>query len=112
MKKQNNNLGELLKKYREARFEGMGLRRVAKEIDMDYSHLFRIEAGQYIPSDDNLLKLVNAYGLGADQKLEVFNLARLTPMYQKVINEAWEKSDLGKDPKAFAEAFYRKSKKK
>lgn len=111
MKPENTQLGDLLKKYREEKFQGMGLRRVAKEIGIDYSHLFRIEAGQYVPSDDNLLKLASAYGLDAKQKLEVFNLARLTPKYQKVIDDAVE-SDYKKNPKAFVGAFYSKDKKK
>lgn len=112
MKKENNiELGQILKQYREKAFEGMGLRRVAKEVEIDYSHLFRIEAGQYLPNDESLLKLLNAYKLDAGQKLEVFNLAHLTPKYQKIIDDAVEKSNF-KDPKAFVGAFYRKSKKK
>lgn len=104
----NKKLGETLKAYRERAFVGWGLRRVASDIGIDYAHLFRIEAGQYIPADENLLKLLDAYKVDQKEKLDVFNMARLTPSHQEVINQAFPHYKSEKD---FAGAFYRQSKK-
>lgn len=107
MEEKNTKLGEVLKNYRGKAFPDMGLRRVANEVGIDYAHLFRIESGQYTPSDDSLIKLLDAYKVDPIGKLEVFNLARVTPCYQKIINAAHNK-----DPKSFVNAFYRKNKDK
>lgn len=111
MKDTNLKLANKLKEYREGAFPNMGLRRVEKEVDVDYSHLFRIETGQYVPNDETLLKLTNAYKLTPAQKIEIFTLARVTPEYQKIINEAFD-SGIYKKPQEFVDVFYRKNKNK
>jgi transcriptional regulator with XRE-family HTH domain len=99
----NKELGQLLKQHREKAFEGMGLRRVATEVGIDYAHLFRIEAGQYIPSDESLLKMMNAYSITTAEQLNLFNLARLSPGHREIIDQVLKVSN----DKTFA-AFYRR----
>ncbi|MEK7176689.1 MAG: helix-turn-helix transcriptional regulator [Patescibacteria group bacterium] len=103
----NKELGQLLKELREKAFYGMGLRRVADKVGIDYAHIFRIEVGQYIPSDENLIKLLDAYKANHQEKMTAFKLARLTPGFHKVIEQA--RKYLGSD-KALAGAFFRKEK--
>lgn len=106
----NKNLGEILKEYRIKSFPDMGLRRVASEVGIDYAHLFRIEAGQYTPSDESLMKMLTTYKVtDPTEKLTVFNLAHLTPSYQEIINQTANQHE--KNPQAFVDAFYRKQKK-
>lgn len=85
-----------------AAFPGASLRRVADEIKTDYTHLFRLEAGQYVPSDETLAKLAAAYKLTPNERLELFGLAHHSPSFAQVMKEA--------DMEAIT-AFYRKEKK-
>lgn len=99
-------LGQLLKDLREKAFPNEGLRRVATKVGIDYAHLFRLEAGQYVPADENLNKLLTAYGADAHQKLEAFNLARLSPSYAESMQEIFRQH--GAD--ALAGALFRHEK--
>ncbi|QQG42825.1 MAG: helix-turn-helix transcriptional regulator [Candidatus Giovannonibacteria bacterium] len=106
----NNELGQILKAYREKAFPDQGLRRVAAKIGIDYAHLFRIELGQYTPADETLLKILDTYGIkDLDERLKVFNLARLSPSHQEAIEKVAKQYE-GK-PQEFVEVFYRKSRK-
>ncbi|MBV9159895.1 MAG: helix-turn-helix transcriptional regulator [Candidatus Kaiserbacteria bacterium] len=97
-----NELGELLKRHREKAFPDEGLRRVAEKVGIDYAHLFRLEAGQYVPTDESLQKIANAYKLDAQAQLLMFNLARLSDHHLRIIERAGEDAVVG--------AFFRKSK--
>jgi len=82
-------LGLELKRLRERKFPGESLRRVATEhVEIEYTHLFRIESGQYTPSDEKLTTLLDTYDATAEEKLFVFNLARLTPAHHDAYAEA------------------------
>ena len=77
----NKSLGKRLKEYREKKFPNMGLRKVAemKIVDTHFVYLHRIEKGTFIPSNEKLAKLCDAYDLSDDEKSEVFFLAKRVP---------------------------------
>lgn len=54
-------LGNQLKKYRIREYKKTGLRKVAKDIGINYSYLYRVEKGVHIPSDDMIDKMRIAY---------------------------------------------------
>ena len=81
-------LGQELKTLREKAFPNDSLRRVAGEVGIEYTHLFRIEAGQYTPSDDNLTKILDTYNATPNEKLSIFSLARVTPAHKEAYLEA------------------------
>lgn len=99
-------LGQLLKGLREKAFPDEGLRRVATKVGIDYAHLFRLEAGQYVPADENLNKLLNTYEADARQKLEAFNLARLSPSHAESMQQVYDAHGEG----ALASALFRREK--
>ncbi len=110
MEYNNIELGKELKEKREKAFPGIGLRRVANEnVKIDYAHLFRIEAGQYKPSDDTLLKILNAYKVEPLEMLRMFNLSRLTESHHEIIEKAVGE---GHGYQTIAKTFYRKKKSK
>lgn len=100
-------LGSILKQHREKTYPGEGLRRVAKKVGIDYAHLFRLESGQYVPSDDSLIKLLTAYGVPPEEKLKIFTIARLT---SNVFDEAIKHVDNEERvTKVVMDALYRRN---
>ncbi len=107
MNENKTELGKLLKGLREKAFPGEGLRRVAVKVEIDYAHLFRLEVGQYVPSDENLNKLLSAYGAEPREKVEAFNLARLSPSHAEAMEEVYRAHGIDA---ALAGAFFRREK--
>lgn len=105
MQENKKQLGEVLREYREHSFPNEGLRRVAKQIDIDYTHLFRIEDGQYVPQDDTLTRILDAYSVSLDQRFYAFTIARMTPAQTRVMRTFMQSHD----PK-LATAMFRRPK--
>lgn len=80
-------LGEQLKRYREKVFKDQALRRVADQVGVNYSYLYRLEEGSHVPSDEILLKLAAAYNLKLLEKLELFAMAH-SPEFRNLLSEA------------------------
>lgn len=101
----NNELGGLLRSYREQAFPNQGLRRAAENLGIvHYAHLFRIEAGQSIPSDETLENLLTAYGVNSHDRLHAMSLAHAD--HSDTIRAYL--SEFGVDK--FAEAMFRSQK--
>lgn len=81
-------LGKKLRKIRHERLEGMGLRRIAREVGTDYAHLSRIERNLAMPSANLLQRIAKAYKLTDSEVQEVFLLAsKLSPDIESKIKK-------------------------
>lgn len=66
--------GEMLKRFRERKFPGKSLRRVAEEIKLGetfYAYLNKIETGTYLPSEHVVTDLIRAYRLTNDERVDL-----------------------------------------
>lgn len=97
---------EKLKFYRNRKFPDMGLRKVADEIDVSFSHLNKIERG-LIPSKELIDKLVKAYDLSKEEEFELLVLAG------RIFDHQIAKNFFEEHPKKLEELgeYFRKNKK-
>ena len=78
-------INKLLKKYRIRKYKTLGLRRVAKDVGMNYSYLFRVETGVHMPSDNFINKLSKKYDLDNKERVELFFLSRSKEMREIIL---------------------------
>jgi len=107
----NQKLGNILKGYRLKVFPNDSLRRVAKELGVNYTYLSRLEDGYSRPSDEVLSKVVRTYTIPPNEALELFAMSHYSPHYAQILRQAKEE-----DRKGFSnnlsQAFFRTIKKK
>ena len=109
----NNELGTKLRQYRLNSLpeNRNSLRRVAKDLDIDFSLLSRIETGDQKPSDKTLHKMISVYQISPKDAFFLFSLLHATEQFREAAKRAKEDAPRGYQ-NLFSQAFFRTTKNK
>lgn len=67
IKEPKRSLGEYLRFLRMTKLEGMGLKKIAPKLEIDYTYLSKIERNEQKPSPRLLYRIYKTYGLTMDE---------------------------------------------